>query len=283
MAGDVVRPRSGYVLGHGRAEQERLIRQASLLAPITERLFREAGIGIGQRVLDLGCGVGDVSIIAARLVGQSGEVVGIDRDASTVALARERAAGHGLRNVTFLQSEVESPTLPGPFDAIVGRLVLSHLFDRTAVLRWARRLVRPGGTVVFQEGSWAPTLAIAARLPLWSRLLSIIRETFVRSGLDPDVGLNLFAAFEEAGFRRPVIHLEVPLSGDGSIADLEIELLRTLSAAAREHNISLADLGDLSTLATRIHAERVEARAVVAFLAIVSVWCRVADSGADAE
>jgi SAM-dependent methyltransferase len=60
-------PISRYALGATDAEHERLIRQAIWLAAHTERLFREAGIGPGQRVLDLGSGVGDVALIAARL------------------------------------------------------------------------------------------------------------------------------------------------------------------------------------------------------------------------
>jgi protein-L-isoaspartate O-methyltransferase len=90
---------SGYVLGYSDIEQDRLIRQATLLSPITERLFREAGIGGGCRVLDIGSGIGDVAMIAARLVGASGEVLGIERNASFVARARERVATIGFRNV----------------------------------------------------------------------------------------------------------------------------------------------------------------------------------------
>ena len=58
-----------YPLGNTDAEHERLIRQAARVAPITDRFFREAGIGSGQRVLDLGSGVGDVAMLLARLVG----------------------------------------------------------------------------------------------------------------------------------------------------------------------------------------------------------------------
>src|SRR5215470_11013840 len=75
---------SVYALGYANAEHDRLIRQAALLAPITERFFREVGLGPEQRVLDLGSGLGDVSMVAAELVGPSGQVVGIERDASSI-------------------------------------------------------------------------------------------------------------------------------------------------------------------------------------------------------
>jgi hypothetical protein len=56
-----------YVLGHTSVEQQRLIRQARVLAPLTERFLQDAGISSGMRVLDIGCGMGDVTIIAAHL------------------------------------------------------------------------------------------------------------------------------------------------------------------------------------------------------------------------
>jgi cyclopropane fatty-acyl-phospholipid synthase-like methyltransferase len=71
-----MRPRDEYALGSADAEQGRLIRQALRLAPYTERLFREAGIGPGQRVLEIGSGVGDVAMLIARLVGPGGKILG---------------------------------------------------------------------------------------------------------------------------------------------------------------------------------------------------------------
>src|SRR6266516_4385651 len=90
-----IRRSTDYALGYTDAEHERLIRQAARVAPITERLFREAGIGPGQRILDLGSGVGDVAMLAARLVGRSGEVVGVERDTRSIARARARVAEAG--------------------------------------------------------------------------------------------------------------------------------------------------------------------------------------------
>src|SRR5437660_9187679 len=116
-----------YALGNTDAEHERLIWQAARVAPITERLFREAGIGSGQRVLDLGSGVGDVAMLAARLVGPSGEVVGVERDPRSIARARARVADAGLHNVTFTQSDISQISSGKPFDAVVGRFILMFL------------------------------------------------------------------------------------------------------------------------------------------------------------
>ena len=118
-----------YVLGDTGAEHARLIRQAAIFNPFTERLFRDAGIGTGQRVLDIGSGVGDVAMLVARLVGPTGKVVGVERDVSTMAKARSRVAEAGLHNVSFMESDVGNVVSSEPFDAVVGRLILEFLPD----------------------------------------------------------------------------------------------------------------------------------------------------------
>jgi ubiquinone/menaquinone biosynthesis C-methylase UbiE len=80
-----------YILGHSQEEIRRLMLQATIMRPFTERLMRNAEIGPGMRVLDLGCGAGDVSMLAAELVGPSGSVVGIDRNPEVIDLASARA------------------------------------------------------------------------------------------------------------------------------------------------------------------------------------------------
>src|ERR1700687_1336019 len=151
-----------YALGSTDAEQARLIRQAALLAPFTERFFRGAGIGPGQRILDIGSGVGDVAMLAARLVGPSGEIVGVERDVRSIARARARAAEAGVHNATFMESDVTEVTSGEPFAGVVGRCFLQFLPDAAAVLRSLSRLVRPGGVLAFHEPTWSPLLLLTA-------------------------------------------------------------------------------------------------------------------------
>jgi len=273
-----------YALGYTDAEQARLIRQATLNAPHTERLFREAGIGPGHRVLDLGSGMGDVSMLVAGLVGASGEVVGIERDATSIERAQARVAAAGLRNVSFLNADVNNIVTDRPFDAVVGRFILMFLPDPIFVLRSVSRLVRPGGVLAFQEPSWIPMLALGDRLPLWSCVLRSIHETILRSGANPEMGLALYSIFQEIGLPAPRMHLEIPLGSDVDFVRVISDLLCSLRPLAEQHNVSLQELGGLDTLPDRICAEIAAANSVVSIVPLVGVWsCKPADSQGSAE
>jgi ubiquinone/menaquinone biosynthesis C-methylase UbiE len=128
-----------YILGHSQAEIRRPIDQAAIIRTTTERLLRSAGIDRGMRVLDLGCGAGDVSMLAGKLVGASGSVVGIDRNAQVLAVARERAEAGGLPHATFSEASVDTFADPVPFDLVVARYVLIYPAFAMPCVAWLRR------------------------------------------------------------------------------------------------------------------------------------------------
>jgi SAM-dependent methyltransferase len=263
---------SHYALGSTEAEHDRLIRQAVRLAPCTERLFREAGIGSGQRVLELGSGVGDVAILAARLVGSSGEVVGIERDARSVARARSRVAEAGFHHVRFAQCDVSQLDSDAPFDAAVGRLILQFVSDPVAVLRRLSQVVRPGGVLVFQEVTYAPLFALSSHLPLWSKVLSLLHEAIQRSGANTEVGIALHRIFLEAGLPAPTMRLEMMLGTDSDFTRWVYDILCSVRPQAQRHNLSLEPLGDFETLPARMHSEVAASKSVVPYVALVGAW-----------
>src|SRR5262249_10511067 len=132
-------------------ERRRLAVQASILQPFTEQLFRRAGIATGMHVLDVGCGVGDVSLLAARLIGRTGSVTSIDIDPAALQTLRDRAAAEGLRSVACVEADVNSLQPGRRFDAVVGRHILIHTKDPLSVLRDCRELLHPRGIAAFQE------------------------------------------------------------------------------------------------------------------------------------
>jgi ubiquinone/menaquinone biosynthesis C-methylase UbiE len=263
-------PTSQYALGNTDAEHQRLIRQATWLAAHTERLFRESGIGPGQRVLDLGSGVGDVALIAARLVGPSGEVVGIERDPRSIALAAARMAEEDLRNVSFTQSDAAQ--IPGDkhFDAAVGRYILMFLPDPISVLRSLSHLVRPSGILAFQEPCWKSFLQQSARLPLWSVGASLLVETFQRSGTSTEMGPALSRVFQEAGLPAPSTHTDTLMGSEQWLPDC----LHSLRPKMAQLNLSLEPLGDFETLSERLQTEVKAFKTTVPLPDLVSAWSR---------
>src|SRR5271166_4552579 len=116
-----------------------------VFAPATERMFAEAGVGPGSRVLDLGTGTGDTAILAAERVGPSGSVTAVDASPSMIEAAEAAIRALGLKNVTARAMPAESLDLgSAAFDAVVGRNVLMFV-DLPATLAEIRRVLRPGG------------------------------------------------------------------------------------------------------------------------------------------
>ena len=92
-----------------------------------------------------------MAFVAAELVGSSGEIVGIDQSGESVAHANSRAREQGAANVSFTVGDIHDVAGGGPFDAIIGRLVLMYVSDPPAVLRTQANALRPGGVVAAIE------------------------------------------------------------------------------------------------------------------------------------
>jgi trans-aconitate methyltransferase len=266
--------RSEYVLGHTKAEQLRLIRQARVLAPFTERLFRDAGIASGMRVLDIGCGMGDVTMLAAGFVGPAGSVVSIDLDQVSIDTAQRRTSAAGLDNVTFHRADISTFADQKLFDAIVGRLVLEFLPDTTAIVGRLCGLLKPGGIIALQEPTWKIWLTYTSHLPLRTAVTSLIRDTFVAGGVNTEMELPIYQGFKVANLTSPQMRIDLPIGDTPEFRSLLHDLLLTIWPRAKAFRLPLDTLGDPTTLASRLDDELNAKKSFAAFVGLVGAFAR---------
>ena len=230
-----------YALGRSKAEYDRLIEQAELLRPLTERVFRAAGITSGMHVLDIGCGVGDVSFLVAELVGPTGSVLGVDLDAAAIEFARQRCKARGIDNVQFQQSDARSLEGGPPFDAAVGRLVLMYVSDLTTALRLIAERVRPGGIVGFHEWDARVATASLESQPALAHLQDIIVRTFARSGARVGIGSELYRRMLDAGLEpdpRPLAEVAGTMAEYDAVCRRWTLMVRSMLPKIVEYDIA---------------------------------------------
>ncbi|HZR00275.1 MAG TPA: methyltransferase domain-containing protein [Chloroflexota bacterium] len=134
----------------------------------TEELLDLAGVGPGQRVLDVAAGAGGQTLVAARRVGPGGRVLATDLSPRILAYVAEEAARAGLANVETRVMDAETPDVPaGSFDAALCRLGVMLMPNPAAALAGMKRAVKPGGAVaviVFSTAERNPTNLVAGQV-----------------------------------------------------------------------------------------------------------------------
>jgi len=126
----------------------------------------------GEAILDIGCGAGVDSIIAAGLVGPSGSVTGIDVVPEMLARASENARLAGLANVAFRESSAEQLPFPdNSFDLVISNGVFNLVVDKVQALGEVFRVLKPAGRFMLADQVLAGELPkeTKTRVENWAR------------------------------------------------------------------------------------------------------------------
>ena len=150
-------PEKDFIFPTGRAWAEDLNYPDELAAVPSSSVESFAGVANpftlgrltpGERVLDLGCGAGTDSLVAAQMVGPEGSVTGIDMTPEMLAKARASAAETGAEHVEFVEAEAERlPFADASFDVVISNGVIDLIPDKDAVFSEIHRVLRPGGRI----------------------------------------------------------------------------------------------------------------------------------------
>jgi ubiquinone/menaquinone biosynthesis C-methylase UbiE len=270
-----------YAFTTDREEEERrLLVQARLLEPMTENMLRHAGLGPGMHVVDLGAGPGDMALLAARLVGPAGSVLGVERSPEQVAMARKRVAELGVGNVTFREGDVAAlggilAGHPVPVDAVIGRCILMWVPGRADVLRTCAEALPPGALVFALEPDITYDFAVPAS-PLWEELHRWFLGALEGLGAETRMGPNLYRLFVKAGLPAPTLDSGTIMRG---AADAPlwffVNIIRAFEPILTRLGIVGADELGLDTLEDRLRADLVELDAVAIVPPMTGAWARV--------
>jgi SAM-dependent methyltransferase len=191
---------SHYLHGTAPEEQARLSRLNDLL---NEMALREMGLTGGEKALDVGSGLGQLTRAMARKAGAGGAVVGVERSEEQLVAARRLAEADGESTLVELR-QGEAERLPlreaewGTFDVVHTRFLLEHVPDPAAVVRQMVRAARPRGRIILEDDAH-DTHRLWPEPPGFSRLWSAYLRTYDRVGNDPYIGARLVSLLVEAG------------------------------------------------------------------------------------
>lgn len=280
---------SAYPINQSAEEMRRLAIQAEVLhTQPTRWLFEQAGLAPSMRVLDIGCGAGDVSFVVTEFVGPKGAVVGLDSSFEALATARARAAHLGLTNVAFVAGnlnkniDLDALAIGGPFDALVGRAVLMYLPDPAATLRHFLPLIRPGGVVAFREVlagepflEAVPTCSLIDEFNAWYKEQGLVALAAV--GMAGQTGLHLHQVFQDAGLPPPQVWLHAPIGHTPDWFGWEYlnHQVQMITALARKAGVSLpVDFGP-TTFGDRVRTQILAQRGLLRIQRGVQAWVRL--------
>lgn len=193
--------------------------------PVSDRMVALAGIGPGSRVLDIGTGLGEPALTAARAVGPAGSVLATDISQEMLDFGQDRARQQSLANVEFRIVDANKLDLPeASFDAVLSRWGLMFLSNLDGALAAIRRCLKPGGrlvAVVWGPPEGAPTNSLADRV-----LRRALKMPPPEEGPGTPFALKDTAAFMErvrkAGFRdlcEEWIEVVIPFDSPAQFAE----------------------------------------------------------------
>ncbi len=203
------------------ARRLRLVNDA--YGPASRSMLLQSGLAEGSRVVEFGCGPGEMTTWLAAQVGSSGRVVAVDRSDAQLAIASGRCSSPW---VDFHRADAASTGLePGSFDLAYIRLLLMHVPQPERVLAHARELLRPGGMLCCEELVITSSFCDPPQ-PAQAELHQIALAMAATRGCDFDIGARLHSMLVDVGFSRVGASAHQPTSAAGASKHIESLSLR---------------------------------------------------------
>lgn len=258
-----------YILSGGMDGKSRLNLLSGVLNPYTRQLLQARGVAAGSSFLDVGCGGGNVALLAATLVEKHGHVAGVDFDETIIDLARKDAEAAGLRNISFKTASAYDISWHQEFDTAYARFLLSHLKAPAKVLAKMVHSLKPGGTLIIEDVQFSGHFCHPAS-PAFEQYLHYYTAVAHKNGQNPETGIMLPQMLREAGLEEVGFDMIQPVFGNGPGKWMAWITLDRIKTAVAEHGI--ADADTLQQTLAELEAYTNDEQTVLSMPRIFRVW-----------
>ena len=230
----------GYILGNRDSEISRLEVQANLFEPLTKQTLLNAGLKKGMSCIDIGCGSGSVSRLMAKIVGETGRVVGVDMEDKYLQYCNRNITSR-QKNIEFIHDDICNSRLDSKerFDIVYSRFTFHHLTDRREAVRSMKRLAKKHGTVMIQDLDHAPGSWLCYPE---NKVFNTLRKVYVallkKGGGDPLAGRKLYKLLFNESFDANVdCYSPCILMGQEPYSSLGWQLAESIKPQILKHGL----------------------------------------------
>jgi SAM-dependent methyltransferase len=261
-------PHESYAIAGGEEGKRRLNLLSEIMRPTTLWLLEEAGLRVGDRCLDAGCGGGNVVLDMAHIVGPKGRAVGVDFDPEIIDLARQDAWDSGYSTIEYHVTDVRDFG-DGPFDLAHARYLLSHLSDPEKVLAHIKDLVRPGGKVAVEDTDLSGCFCYPPD-GANDRFVELYTEVVRLAGGDADIGRRLPMILLAAGLGDVRWNVFQPAHVTGAHKHFLAVTMERIRRSVLRHSLATND--EIDKIVDRLHAFADDPWTLVSMPRVVQAW-----------
>jgi SAM-dependent methyltransferase len=263
-----------YIIRGGLEGRERLRVLARAMYPTTVALFDRVGVAPGMTCLDVGCGGGDVTRELARRVAPGGRAVGIDKDGTKLAIAREEADGDAGVAVEYREGDVLMTELAPEYDVVYVRFLLTHLADPGAATVRIAAGLRPGGVLILEDIDFTGCFCHPANAA-YERYAELYTRAAWARGVDPNIGPRLPELLVAAGCKRVRVNVFQPtgMTPEGHEGDVKLVTpltLENIADAAIAEGVATPE--EIEAVLDELYRLASDETTVLAFPRIVQAW-----------
>ncbi len=258
-----------YVAAVGKNDKIRLSIQHQTFLDGTDKFLQKIGIKPGMKILVVGCGAGDETVLIAKKVGSTGHVTAIDISPEQVEVCNERMSGESISNVTVRALDaINLDELSEQFDIVYCRMVLVHIIDPLLVLKKMLARVKSQGKLACEE----PDISTCFTIPSsesFNKHIDLLCQFMRKNGCDPDLGSKTYKIFKDLGCNEVEINFHQP-----AVVDKEQKtaaLLSAINCGPQYISSNLASKAEVDDMISGIEKEVVESDVVLGQCRMVQV------------